>query len=83
MCLEDDLKQTMRIDRQKFFSEDGKRFCDYHLQVGHESIACVLVRVDIDVGAGVMRRAFTLSLDTVKNVTIDPTDSRQGYMHVP
>src|SRR5262245_43457636 len=62
--LEDDLKRTMRIDRQKYVNEDGKRFCVYHIQIGDESISCVLVRVNTDVGAGVMRRALTLSLET-------------------
>lgn len=80
--LEGDLIETMRIDRQKYFNEGSKRFCDYQVQVGEQSIACVLVRVNTWVGEGVMRRAFTLSLQQVKNVTIDPTDPGRGYMHI-
>jgi hypothetical protein len=76
--LEDDLKQSMRIDRQKYFSENDRRYCDYHLQVGTESIACVLAPVDIFFGERLMRRAFNLSLNEAKNVTIDPTDPRKG-----
>jgi hypothetical protein len=76
--LEDDLKQSMRIDRQKYFSENDRRYCDYHLQVGSESIACILVPVSIYFGERLMRRAFNLSLKEAKNVTIAPTDPRKG-----
>jgi hypothetical protein len=72
------LKQSMRIDRQKYFSENDRRFCDYHLQVGNESIACVLVPVDLFFGERLMRRAFNLSLQEAKNVTMGPTDPRKG-----
>jgi hypothetical protein len=80
--LEDDLKKSARIDRQKYIAIEDRRFCVYHIQVGAESIACVIVRVDTMVGSGVMRRALTLSLDRTMNVTIDPTDPGKGYMHV-
>jgi hypothetical protein len=80
--LPDDLKQTMRIDRQDYFNYDGKRFCNYQLQVGSDSIACALVLVDTMVGARVMRRAFNKSLETEKNVMIYPTNPRKGYMYV-
>jgi hypothetical protein len=76
--LEDDLKESMRIDRQKYFTEADRRFCDYHLQVGTESIACVLVPVGIAFGERLLRRAFNLSLNATKNVTIDPADPRKG-----
>jgi hypothetical protein len=80
--LEPDLSQSMRIDRQKYFVEDGQRFCDFHLQVGAASLACVLVRVNVFIGEGVMRRAFTLSLDRAQNVMVCPSDPSKGYMHV-
>jgi len=80
--LEDDLKQSMRLDRQKYCNEGTSRFCIYHIQVGEVSIACVLIRVHTQVGPKVMRRAFELSLQTAMNVTIDPTDAGKGYMHV-
>jgi hypothetical protein len=80
--LPDDLRQTMRIDRQKPFNEGSKRFCDYALQVGDDSIACVLVPVNIRIGAAPVRRAFLLSLDSMMNVMIDPTDAAKGYMHI-
>jgi hypothetical protein len=76
--LEGDLQESMRIDRQKYFSENNRRFCDYHLQVGTESIACVLVPVDIFIGERLLRRAFNLSLNAAKNVKIDPADPRKG-----
>ena len=76
--LEGDLRESMRIDRQKYFAENKQRFCDYHLQVGTESIACILVPVDIFFGERLLRRAFNLSLNATKNVTIDPTDPRKG-----
>jgi hypothetical protein len=76
--LEGDLQQSMRIDRQKYFSENHRSFCDYHLQVGTESIACVLIPVDIFFGERLLRRAFNLSLNATRNVTIDPNDPRKG-----
>jgi hypothetical protein len=76
--LEDDFKKSMRIDRQKYFNEDGRRFCDYHVQVGTESIACVLVPVDVPLGETLIRHAFLLSLERTMNVTIVPTDQRNG-----
>ena len=76
--LEEDLKQSMRIDRQKYFSENDRRYCDYHLQVGAESVACVLVPADIFFGHRLIRRAFNVSLNEAKNVKIDPTDPRRG-----
>jgi hypothetical protein len=76
--LEGDLQQSMRIDRQKYFGENKRRFCDYHLQVGTETIAFVLIPVDIFFGERLLRRAFNLSLNAAKNVTIDPADPRKG-----
>jgi hypothetical protein len=76
--LEHDLQESMRIDRQKYFSQNNQRFCDYHLQVGTESVACILVPVDIFLNERFLRRAFNLSLNTTRNVTIDPADPRKG-----
>lgn len=80
--LEDDLVQSARIDRQKYSNDGPRRFCIYALQIGEATVASVLVRVNTNVGVGVMRRAFTLSLDNVMHVAIDPTDIRKGYAHV-
>jgi hypothetical protein len=80
--LERDLQESMRIDRQKYINRDGKSFCDYHLQVGSESLACVLALTDFHVGTTVMRRAFLLSLQATTNVWIDPTNARTGWPHV-
>ena len=81
--LDDDLKRSARIDRQKYFPDSqGNWFCDYHVQVGDASIACVLVRVNFDVGARAMRHAFHLSLEFIRNVWVDPTDNRNGYFRI-
>jgi hypothetical protein len=82
-ALSDDLKQTARIDRQKYFpDDDGDEFCDYHVQIDDRSIACVLVRVNFDVGGKAMRHAFHLSLENTQNVWLDPTDSRNGFFRI-
>ncbi|MGA7500026.1 MAG: hypothetical protein WBX00_25125 [Isosphaeraceae bacterium] len=81
--LDDDLKRSVRIDRQKYFPDSQENwFCDYHVQVGDASIACVLVRVNFDVGARAMRHAFHLSLEFIRNVWVDPTDNRNGYFRI-
>jgi hypothetical protein len=81
--LSDELKQSARIDRQKYLPGPKKNwYCDYHVQIGDASIACVLVRVNFDVGARAMQHAFHLSLEFVKNVWVDPTDNRNGYFRI-
>jgi hypothetical protein len=79
MGLDDEIKRTARIDRQKYFPEKDIWFCDYHLQIGAVSHACVLVQVDFDVSVKNMRHAFHLSLERVKNVKIVAADNRSGF----
>jgi hypothetical protein len=78
--LEDDLVGSARIDRQKSVTKDGAQYCDYHVQFENYSVACVLVRVEFDVGARAMRRAFNLSLDLVKNVWVAPAEGLTGQI---
>jgi hypothetical protein len=78
--LEEEIERTARIDRQKYFPEKEVWFCDYHLQIGAVSVACVLVQVDFDVNAKNMRHAFHLSLEWVKNVKVVAADGRTGFI---
>jgi hypothetical protein len=78
--LDGEIARTARIDRQKYFPEKDIWYCDYHVQIGAVSVACVLVQVDFDVGAKNMRHAFHLSLERVKNVKIVAADGRSGYI---
>lgn len=77
-----ELIQSARIDRQKYQTEFNRQFCNYQVQIGQNSIACLLLLVDVAHARSTLRRAFNLSLELAREVMICPTDPRQSYMHI-
>jgi hypothetical protein len=57
-----------RIDLQKYTAKSY--YADFHIQVGEQSYACLLLQTDQWFKSGHVRMALQLSLLTCKNVTL-------------